>query len=105
MKSIIIGEVMANYDITGSRRTKTKKGPVEHKVLSDRGVHLEQCSFRQQCSSIGFGRKITVGQDGNGDDIVVTQGQKCPKCRMKVRGPNHAEGHHHRGIAIPCGQN
>lgn len=88
---------MANFN-------KNKKGPLEHKVLSDRGVHLEQTSLRQQCSSIGFGQKITVGQSDNGDDIIVTQGQKCPKCKKRVRGVNHVDGYHHRGIAATRGR-
>lgn len=90
MSTIILGEIMANFN-------RTKKGPVPHKVLSDRGVFLEQAHDRQQCSSIGFGQKVVVGQNDNGEDIVVTQGQKCPSCRMRVRGPDHVNGMHHRG--------
>ena len=86
-------------------RKNTKRGPLEHKVLSDRGVHLEQAHQRQGSSSLGFGQKIIIGENDNNEDIVVTQGQKCPKCKMRVRGPNHVDGTHHRGIVVTCGQN
>lgn len=67
------------------------------KVLTDRGVHLEHIHNSRQCSSMYYGQNAVVGQDAEGDDIVVAIGSRCPKCHMRVRGFNHAEGHHHLG--------
>lgn len=79
-----------------------KRGPVEHKVLSDRGVHLEQRNNSMANSSINHGCPVVVGQDSGGKDISVKIGQKCPKCKMRVRGFKHAEGDHHRGTVPSC---
>ncbi len=83
---------------------KTKKGPVPHKVLSDRGVHLEQMHQKQQDSNIRHGQPVVIGQNDNGDNVIVNIGQKCPKCKRSVRGPNHANGEHHLGIVPKCGR-
>ena len=79
----------------------TKKGKrVTHKVLSDRGLHLEKALRASENSNILHGRSVIVGQNDNGEDVIVKIGQKCPKCHKRVRGPNHAEGTHHKGIVI-----
>lgn len=75
----------------------TKKGPVPHKVLSERGIHLEQAHQRQQGINIHTGKTVVIGQNDNGEDITVQIGHRCPKCRKRVRGLNHAEGAHHNG--------
>lgn len=80
----------------------SKKAKVPHKVLNDHGVHLEKAHNRQHCSSIGYGQKVVIGQNSNGDDMFVTQGQCCPICRKRVRGPHHAEGMHHKGNVPKC---
>ena len=82
-----------------AKNMNKKKGPVQHVVLSDRGVHLEQASQRQHQGSLGFGQPIIVGTNTDGENIIVNQGQKCPRCNKRVRGPNHAEGDHHKGIS------
>ena len=76
-----------------------KKGPVPHKVLSDRGVLLEQASQRRHCSSIGFGQTAFVWTNPSGKEVPVKIGQECPKCKKRVRGFNHTEGAHHNGTA------
>lgn len=76
----------------------SKKTSVPHKVLSDHGVRLEEAHKRQHCGSIGYGQKVVIGQNNDGTDIIVKQGQRCPDCRKRVRGPNHADGMHHKGI-------
>ena len=75
-----------------------KRGPVPHKVLTDRGVYLEQRHTATQNSSIHHGKSAVIGQKDDGSDIVAKIGQKCPNCRFRVRGVNHAEGAHHRGM-------
>ncbi len=75
-----------------------KGKPVPHKILSARGNHLIASQVASQCSSLSYGKSAVVGQNGDGEDIVVKIGQHCPKCRFRVRGMNHAEGAHHKGI-------
>jgi len=79
------------------KQKNTKKGPVPHQVLSDRGVHLEQAHHRQQGSNVHHGEPIVIGQDDEGKDIVVKVGQRCPVCQKRIRGLNHLEGAHHAG--------
>ncbi len=74
-----------------------KRGPVPHKIFSDRGLRLEKAHTAQECSNIHYGKPVVIGQDEQGDDIRVNIGDVCPKCRKKVRGFNHEEGAHHRG--------
>lgn len=71
---------------------KTKKGPVPHKVLSDRGEHLDQAHQRQHRSNICAGETVVV--DG---DTRIEIGQQCPTCKRRVRGHNHVNGDHHKG--------
>lgn len=78
-----------------------KKKSVPHRVLSDRGVNLEQAHLRQQDSRVGS-RTAVIIQDTIGNDISVALGQKCPVCKMRVRGKNHASGAHHRGTVKKC---
>ena len=85
-----------------NQKKNEKRGPVKHKVLSDRGVHLEQRNIAATNSSILHGLPAIVGQDAEGKDIMVKIGQKCPKCNMRVRGFNHANGDHHRGTVPTC---
>jgi hypothetical protein len=81
-----------------------KRGPVPHTVLSDRGVYLEQAHQRAQCNSIGFGQVVVLENNDNPElRVTVTIGQRCPKCKMRVRGQNHIEGAHHRGCVTKCG--
>ena len=75
-----------------------KRGPVTHKVFSDRGLRLERASSASQCSSLNYGQSVIVGQKSDGQDVVVKIGHKCPTCRFRVRGFNHAEGAHHKGM-------
>lgn len=82
----------------------TKRGPVPHRVLSDRGVHLEQMHQKQQYSNIRHGQSVVIYQNDNGDNVIVKIGQKCPKCNKRVRGPNHAQGAHHLGTVKKCGR-
>ena len=70
-----------------------KRGSVPHKVLTDRGVHLEQANQRQQGSNIHTGKMA----DG-GEGIRIQIGSRCPSCGKRVRGLNHVNGDHHRGI-------
>jgi len=87
-----------------ANRKDVQKGAVPHKVMSDRGVHLAQAHQRQYNANIRLQRsrlnttQVVIGQDENGDDIRVEFGSICPKCKMRVRGPNHASGMHHRGV-------
>ncbi len=76
---------------------KTKKGPVPHKILSDRGVLLENAHLDGQGGSVNRGQSAVIGEKEDGSPITVAIGDSCPKCRMKVRGPNHAQGSHHNG--------
>lgn len=76
---------------------KTKKGPVQHKVLSDRGVLLENAHLQGQGICVNRGQSAVIGEKEDGSPMTVDIGDSCPKCRMKVRGPNHAEGDHHNG--------
>ena len=76
-----------------SNRRETKTGPVPHSVLSDRGVHLEQAHLRHENSDILDGVSVRIT-----DDITVKVVETCPVCKKKVRGINHAEGIHHRGV-------
>lgn len=80
-----------------NQKTTKKGAKVPHKVLSDRGLHLEKSQQALENSNIFHGRSVIVGQNDNGEDVVVKIGQECPKCHKRVRGPNHAEGTHHRG--------
>lgn len=75
----------------------TKKGPVPHKVLSDRGVHLESSNRASENSNILHGRTAFMWADQGGKEIPVKVGQRCPKCKMRVRGINHESGAHHKG--------
>lgn len=75
-----------------------KGKPVPHKILSDRGSRLIASHNASQCSSMNYGKGVVVGQNANEEDIVVKIGQPCSKCRFRVRGLNHAEGSHHKGI-------
>ncbi len=85
-----------------SNHEKKKGGTVPHKVLSDRGVFLEKAHQATASSSIHYGRSVVVCQNGCGDDIIVKIGQRCPSCRRRVRGPNHVNGAHHRGVVPKC---
>lgn len=80
------------------------KNPVQHTVLSDRGVHLGQAHERQQNSNIRHGQPVVIGQNDDGADIVVKIGQKCPVCNKRVRGVNHTGGDHHRKTVKRCGR-
>jgi len=84
-----------------ARRSSVKKGPVPHEI-SERGLYLERAQLAQQNSNIHHGEDVVVGQetaeDGNTKDILVKVGNKCPSCHKRVRGPNHANGIHHRGL-------
>ncbi len=75
-----------------------KHGPVPHKVFTDRGLTLERINQSQQNTNINYGQSVVVDQDSEGRDISVKIGSKCPKCRKRVRGLNHADGDHHKGI-------
>ncbi len=81
-----------------SHDKKEKNGPVPHKILNDRGLRLERANLSRQPSNINHGKSIVVGQDGGGNDILAKIGSECPKCRKRIRGLNHAEGDHHKGI-------
>lgn len=74
-------------------------GPVPHEILTDRGVMLERAHLAQHDSNIHYGQSVVVNQDGAGNDIAVKIGQKCPVCQKRVRGLNHIEGDHHKGIS------
>ncbi len=76
---------------------KTHKKPVPHKVLSDRGVLLENAHLNGQGTSVSRGQVAVIGEKEDGSPITVDIGDRCPKCRKRVRGPNHAEGSHHNG--------
>ena len=77
---------------------QNKRGPIPRKVFSDRGLHLEKSSIAQQNSNIHHGEKVLIGQDAQGQPMFVKVGEECPKCRKRVRGLNHVNGDHHRGI-------
>lgn len=83
-------------------KKNTKKGPVPYKILSDRGVHLQQVHQRQQGSNIHTGEMVVIGQDDKGKDIIATVGQRCPICNKRIRGLNHTEGAHHQGNVPRC---
>ena len=76
---------------------KTKKGPVPHKVLSDRGVLLENAHLSGQGNCLNRGQSAVIGENRDGGPITADIGDHCPKCGMKVRGLNHAQGIHHLG--------
>ena len=76
-----------------------KKGvSVPHKILSDRGVRLEHAYQTGENSNINHGQTVVIERKEDGNHVIVKIGSKCPKCKMRVRGLNHVEGNHHRGI-------
>ena len=83
------------------KKENEKHGSVPHEILSDRGVRLEQAHQAQQNSNTNYNQRVIIGQlDDSGKDIRVPIGTKCPKCKKRVRGLNHANGAHHLGTGI-----
>lgn len=76
-----------------TKRKNAKKSPVPHNVLSDRGVHLEQAHQRHQGSNILAGTVVKISEK-----VSVKVGEICPVCKKKVRGIDHVNGIHHRGL-------
>ncbi len=85
-------------------KKKFEKKIVLDKVLNDRGDYLRKAHQAQQESNVRSGQPVVMGQNQDGEDILVKIGSKCPTCRKRVRGPNHAEGMHHRGVVPKCGR-
>lgn len=85
-------------------KKQSEKKLVLDKILSDRGEHLRQAHQAQQESNIHNDQPVVIGQNKDGEDIRIRIGSKCPTCRMRVRGPNHVEGAHHRGVVPHCGR-
>lgn len=88
--STLKGKVMAK---------PAKKGPVPHKILSDRGLHLSRCN-ETPTLNILHGQTAFMHPNSNGKDVSIRVGDKCPICRKKVRGLLHKDGNHHKGIVI-----
>ncbi|KKN91187.1 hypothetical protein LCGC14_0220530 [marine sediment metagenome] len=86
--------------MTESNNKKRGHGPIVHKVFNDRGLHLERVHLDSLGSNLNHGRPVVIGQGENGEDISVKIGQKCPRCKMRVRGFNHANGAHHKGTVV-----
>lgn len=78
---------------------QNKKGPVPHKVLSDRGVFLEQRHNVSENSNIHHGATAFSFLNDSGQLINVKVGQQCPVCKKRVRGIKHEDGDHHKGIS------
>lgn len=76
-------------------KSSTKGKTVPHKILTERGEHLSKTHLASQGGSINRGQSIVIE---NG--VVVQIGEQCPKCRKRVRGLNHTDGNHHRGVAV-----
>lgn len=74
---------------------KKKNEPVPHKVLSDRGVHLETAHRASENNNLLHGQTAFMWKNPNGEEVPIKVGQICPKCRKRVRGLHHAEGYHH----------
>lgn len=70
-----------------------KREPIPQKVISERGMQLEQAHQRQQGSNINAGMEVVITED-----IRVKVGQRCPICKKRVRGLNHVNGNHHKGL-------
>lgn len=81
-----------------------KRGPVPHKILSDRGVHLEQCRITSENSNLMHGMPAFSFMDNSGKSVSVLIGQQCPVCKKRVRGLNHENGDHHKGIPTKRGR-
>lgn len=82
--------------------TTEKRGLVPHKVLSDYGVHLEKGHRMSQESNINHGMPVFSFLNKEGKSITIKVGDKCPICKKRVRGLNHENGDHHKGLAVKC---
>lgn len=90
---ILKGKTMAK-----STNRNEKRGPVPHKILSDRGVHLDKTHRMSQSNNINHGMTAFSFLKDNGDCVFVKVGEKCPICKKSVRGINHENGDHHKRI-------
>ena len=90
--------------MTRTTNNTVNRGPVPHKILSDRGIHLERCRIQAENSNLMHGMTAFSFLDDNNQSIEVKIGQKCPICKNRVRGLNHENGDHHKGISIRRGR-
>jgi len=73
----------------------SKEDSAPHTIISERGMFLEQAHQRQQNSNVNTGMDVVITED-----IRVKIGQRCPTCKRRVRGLNHVNGAHHRGMVF-----